>query len=92
MDLAFVVEKLHSLTVISSVLATLVLGSALYIYLTTSPPEPDIDRVPGLSILTAWDFLYRRYDFIAENLAKTTRNAFQFKMLQVIALFFFFVA
>ena len=65
--------------------AVVILASAvLYSTLFPSPPkDTTIQPLGGLSILTAWQFFTRRYDFLKSNFSKTGQNLFSFKVLHV---------
>lgn len=45
--------------------------------------EGDIHTLGGLSILTAWPFFSKRYDFLRANFQKTGQDLFKFHILQV---------
>ena len=45
--------------------------------------DTEIYELGCLSILTAWPFFRRRYDFLKSNFAKTGLNMFSFKVLHV---------
>ncbi|KAF9457598.1 cytochrome P450 [Collybia nuda] len=50
-----------------------------------APPKAkptDIQKLRGLSILTAWPFFTRRHDFLKLNFAKVGEQVFTFKVLQ----------
>lgn len=50
------------------------------------PPRKDaIRELGGLSVMTAWPFFSKRYDFLVSNFKKTGEKLFQFRVLQVSA-------
>jgi hypothetical protein len=70
-----------ALTVVSSCL--LVFGT-LYIYrFPNGNNAKKIHQLGGFSIVNAWTFFNKRYDFLRSNFDKTGHNLFSFNVLQV---------
>ena len=70
----------YALPTAAAILASAVLYSALF------PPAPNdtaIKPLGGFSIVTAWKFFDRRFDFLRANFSKTGQNLFSFKVLHV---------
>ena len=67
------------------------LAAALFVAVALCPAifssdiskDSEIYELGYLSILTAWPFFRRRYDFLKSNFAKTGLNMFSFKVLHV---------
>ena len=70
-----------SLGTVSSLL--LVLCALAYAYLFSGNNKNKIPELGGLSIVNAWSFFNRRYDFLRSNFDKTGHELFSFKVLQV---------
>ncbi|KAF8069204.1 cytochrome P450 [Lyophyllum atratum] len=58
-----------------------ILVAVAYPALFSSQKSTDIQELGGLSILTAWPFFSKRFDFLRENFKKTGQNLFSFKIL-----------
>lgn len=65
--------------------AVSVLSSILYSLLQGPSRKGGIPDLGGVSILTAWPFFSRRFDFLRANFKKIGEPFFRFKVLQVIA-------
>jgi sterol 14-demethylase len=66
----------------------LALGT-LYTYFFPSQSEArKIHQLGGISIINAWTFFTKRYDFLRSNFNKTGHALFSFKVLQVSVNFF----
>jgi hypothetical protein len=65
---------------ISSLL--LVIGTS-YAYFYSSNDAKKIHRLKGFSVINAWTFFNKRYDFLRSNFDKTGQDLFSFKVLQV---------
>jgi len=61
---------------------TMLLALVLYLAIPSSK-DTNTHELGGLSILTAWSFFSRRFDFLRYNFALTGQDAFSFKVLQV---------
>ena len=70
----------YALPTAAALLASALLYSTLF---PTSPKETTIQPLGGLSIVTAWQFFNRRFDFIKANFSQTGQNLFSFKVLHV---------
>ena len=64
----------------AAVVASVALYSAVF---ASFPRDTDIHELGGLSIITAWQFFFRRSDFFQSNFSKTGLNLFSFKFLHV---------
>lgn len=69
-----------SLGTVSSLLLVLYTS---YAYLFSGNNTNKIPELGGLSIVNAWSFFNRRYDFLRSNFDKTGHELFSFKFLQV---------
>jgi len=69
----------YALPTAAAILASAVLYSALF---PTAPKDTAIQPLGGFSIVTAWQFFDRRFDFLRSNFSKTGQNLFSFKVLQ----------
>ncbi|KAF8221627.1 cytochrome P450 [Tricholoma matsutake] len=69
--------------VISTAAAILLAAVTLYLAIfRTKHKDTDVHELDGFSILTAWPFFNRRFDFLMSNFAKTGETLFSFKVLQ----------
>jgi len=68
----------YALPTAAAVLASAVLYSTLF---TAPRSDATIHPLGGLSILTAWQFFNRRFDFLKSNFSETGQNMFSFKVL-----------
>lgn len=70
--------------VISTAAAILLAAVTLHLAIfRTKHKDTDVHELDGFSILTAWPFFNRRFDFLMSNFAKTGETLFSFKVLQV---------
>ncbi|KIM74625.1 hypothetical protein PILCRDRAFT_828049 [Piloderma croceum F 1598] len=53
-----------------------------YVYLFPGIDAAEIHTLRGFSIVNAWTFLNKRYDFLRSNFEKTGHNLFAFKIMQ----------
>lgn len=63
--------------------AAIFLALVLYLAILYSKKDTNPHELGGLSILTAWSFFSRRFDFLRNNFTMTGQDAFSFKVLQV---------
>ncbi|RDB26871.1 Lanosterol 14-alpha demethylase [Hypsizygus marmoreus] len=68
----------------NAVAATLAIAIFMILVSTVCLPfsESDIYELGGFSILTAWPFFTKRYDFLRDNFRKTGQRMFRFHVLQ----------
>jgi len=70
----------YTQAVLSSLL--LCLGIS-YVYLFTGNDAAEIHTLRGFSIVNAWTFFNKRYDFLRLNFEQTGHDLFAFKFMQV---------
>jgi hypothetical protein len=69
---------------LGAVSSLLLILSTSYVYSAYSGNDPKkVHRIGGLSIINAWAFFNKRYDFLRTNFDKTGLHLFSFKVLQV---------
>ena len=64
-------------------LALCVLVYLVFVNNVWSSSSKDVYELRGLSLVHAWGFFYRRFDFIQEKFKESGGKPFQFKVLQV---------
>jgi hypothetical protein len=61
----------------------LILGTSYTHFYLSTVDKNDIPELGGFSIINAWTFFDKRYDFLRSNFDKTGEKLFSFRVLQV---------
>jgi hypothetical protein len=72
-----------SVILLAAASSVLLILSTFYAYLFSDSKANKIHELRGFSILNAWAFFNKRYDFLRSNFDKTGHDLFSFKVLQV---------